>query len=221
MKSKGFTLIELLIVIAIILILIAIALPNFLEAQIRARVAKARGEMRTIATSMESYIQDFKFYPTDSDNTDIFGGGTQRGLLQLTSPINYLGTLPVDPFNQEKSTGGDEIGYYEMGSTDRPPRFLAVPQWSGAFGIRNQIHAYVLLSAGPNHGEEYHSNDSWPWGGMGSTCTSDRMGGVNYSPTNGTKSAGDLILYGGSYLSGKYCVDDWHEVIGAGAFPHP
>jgi prepilin-type N-terminal cleavage/methylation domain-containing protein len=51
---KGFTLIELLIVIAIILILIAIALPNFLEAQIRAKTAKAFGEMRTLGTAIEA-----------------------------------------------------------------------------------------------------------------------------------------------------------------------
>jgi prepilin-type N-terminal cleavage/methylation domain-containing protein len=54
-KIKGFTLIELLIVIAIILILIAIALPNFLEAQIRARVTKANGEMRSLATALFDY----------------------------------------------------------------------------------------------------------------------------------------------------------------------
>ena len=54
-RRKGFTLIELLIVIAIILILIAIALPNFLEAQIRARVTKANGEMRSLATALFDY----------------------------------------------------------------------------------------------------------------------------------------------------------------------
>ncbi|MCA9437110.1 MAG: prepilin-type N-terminal cleavage/methylation domain-containing protein [Candidatus Omnitrophica bacterium] len=54
-KKSGFTLIELLIVIAIILILIAIALPNFLEAQIRARVTKANGELRSIATALFDY----------------------------------------------------------------------------------------------------------------------------------------------------------------------
>jgi prepilin-type N-terminal cleavage/methylation domain-containing protein len=53
--KKGFTLIELLIVIAIILILIAIALPNFLEAQIRARVTKASGELRSLATALFDY----------------------------------------------------------------------------------------------------------------------------------------------------------------------
>jgi prepilin-type N-terminal cleavage/methylation domain-containing protein len=54
MRKRGFTLIELLIVIAIILILIAIALPNFLEAQIRAKTAKAYGEMRSLATAIEA-----------------------------------------------------------------------------------------------------------------------------------------------------------------------
>lgn len=56
--ATGFTLIELLIVIAIILILIAIALPNFLEAQIRARVTAALGNLRTIQTALEAYATD-------------------------------------------------------------------------------------------------------------------------------------------------------------------
>ncbi len=55
---RGFTLIELLIVIAIILILIAIALPNFLAAQMRARVVRERSDMKTINTAIESLRAD-------------------------------------------------------------------------------------------------------------------------------------------------------------------
>ncbi|MBK7496794.1 MAG: hypothetical protein IPI28_15885 [Candidatus Omnitrophica bacterium] len=51
---------ELLIVIAIILILIAIALPNFLEAQVRAKIANARGELKTLVVATESYRIDWK-----------------------------------------------------------------------------------------------------------------------------------------------------------------
>ncbi|MCA9411691.1 MAG: prepilin-type N-terminal cleavage/methylation domain-containing protein [Candidatus Omnitrophica bacterium] len=53
-RRSGFTLIELLIVIAIILILIAIALPNFLAAQMRARVTRERSDMKTLNTAIES-----------------------------------------------------------------------------------------------------------------------------------------------------------------------
>lgn len=60
MERKGFTLIELLIVIAIILILISIALPNFLEAQVRAKVANTMGELRSLETALISYGLDHK-----------------------------------------------------------------------------------------------------------------------------------------------------------------
>ena len=60
---KGFTLIELLIVIAIIAILALIALPNFLEAQTRSKVARCLADMRSAATGMEAYYVDNNAYP--------------------------------------------------------------------------------------------------------------------------------------------------------------
>ena len=64
--KKAFTLIELLIVVAIIAILAAIAVPNFLEAQVRSKVSRARADMRSMATGVESYYVDNNQYPSSS-----------------------------------------------------------------------------------------------------------------------------------------------------------
>ena len=60
-KQKGFSLIELLIVVAIILIIAAIAIPNLLRARMAANESAAASSIRTINTAMVSYITA---YPT-------------------------------------------------------------------------------------------------------------------------------------------------------------
>ncbi|HWR59827.1 MAG TPA: prepilin-type N-terminal cleavage/methylation domain-containing protein [Thermodesulfovibrionales bacterium] len=61
--QKGFTLIELLIVVAIIAILAAIALPQFSAYRIRAYNAAAESDTRNAKTSMEAYYADWHAYP--------------------------------------------------------------------------------------------------------------------------------------------------------------
>ncbi len=61
--KKAFTLIELLIVVAIIAILAAIAVPNFLEAQTRAKISRVQSDQRTYATALETYYIDNNSYP--------------------------------------------------------------------------------------------------------------------------------------------------------------
>jgi prepilin-type N-terminal cleavage/methylation domain-containing protein len=61
--KKGFTLIELLIVVAIIAILAAIAVPNFLEAQVRSKVSRVKSDQRSLATAIEAYFVDNNLYP--------------------------------------------------------------------------------------------------------------------------------------------------------------
>ena len=62
-RLRGFTLIELLIVVAIIAILAAIAVPNFLEAQTRSKVSRVMTDHRAVATALEAYYIDNNFYP--------------------------------------------------------------------------------------------------------------------------------------------------------------
>jgi len=94
----GFTLIELLIVVAIIAILAAIAIPNFLEAHVRSKVSRAKADLRSIATALEAYHVEYNHYPPDPDRNK----GFNVTPWQLTTPAAYITTRPVDPFKQSK-----------------------------------------------------------------------------------------------------------------------
>ena len=85
-QQKAFTLIELLIVVAIIAILAAIAVPNFLEAQVRSKVSRVRSDMRSLATALEAYQVDNNKYPPDPNDgklpSDLWSGE------HLLAPLN-------------------------------------------------------------------------------------------------------------------------------------
>ncbi len=123
-SPSAFTLIELLIVVAIIAILAAIAVPNFLEAQIRSKVSRVHSDLRTIATGLEAYRVDHNHYPEGTDNparypqpiADFLGNRAKgyytlctrdgnliagRDFHTLTTPVAYATSFPTDPFAEQ------------------------------------------------------------------------------------------------------------------------
>lgn len=213
-SSKGFTLIELLIVVAIIAILAAIAVPNFLEAQVRAKVSRARADMRTVATALEAYNVDWNHYPwTINDfSQDLDGYGTPRVSDTLTvpnsitTPIAYLTSHPPDPFKQGRRingpfTGASEGRPYESGNP-RDLTFLYLNMTQDRhWNETGQPSFYNVAS-----GSWQRQVDVWGLWQMRSMGPSGLYPGVGeytnasytsinaiYDPTNGTVSYGMVI----------------------------
>ena len=106
-ECRGFTLIELLIVVAIIGILAAIAVPNFMSARVRAAVSRAEADMRNISTALEAYQLDQNAYPPWAGLYPC-----RLRYIPLTTPVAYMTSIPSDPFAEAaKLTYGDPGGW--------------------------------------------------------------------------------------------------------------
>ncbi|MBI1387898.1 MAG: prepilin-type N-terminal cleavage/methylation domain-containing protein [bacterium] len=194
LKAKGFTLIELLIVVAIIGILAAIAVPNFLNAQIRAKWAAETANMKTIADALEMYFLDNNSYPGDHDLDEYTG--SQHGLFNLTTPISYVGTLPQQEFLKQKlnsglgSIFGDSNAYAANGRPD-------YEMGSGADNAgSNKIQAWSLMGYGPDADDDIGSHDPFPFG----------VWIKPYDATNGLLSNGDSWRIGGAFQRGCFTI---------------
>ncbi len=101
-KSKGFTLIELLIVMAVIAILIAIAIPSFRGMQQEARKTKAQGDLRVLKIAIESYYKNNgNVYPPT-------GAAWEALLAGNTITPNIINSELYDAFNPTANT---DYGY--------------------------------------------------------------------------------------------------------------
>ncbi len=210
MKDLGFTLIELLIVVAIIAILAAIAVPNFLEAQTRSKISRVLADFRSIRTALESYRIDNPRYPeTDTGSEDLMIAGV--GMIRLTTPMAFMTSIPKTPFKEDKmgysgtpkNCNKYNIPLYvraamigavsESKPADIDPDYISdrraylkdfvgdpVPNSAAITGY------WMLKSVGPDNVDNRDTTQT------GEPAINARV----YDPTNGTVSKGDIIVFG-------------------------
>jgi len=214
--GKGFTLIELLIVVAIIAILAAIAVPNFLEAQVRAKVSRCKSDMRSLATALEAYMTDWGSY------TFLDWGDSRLvmdGWRQLTSPVAYITNIPSDPFGEARRGYADAKRLdplYELGSG--AVGVGSAGRFPPNVGPGMPSNTWEMSGAGPDHIDDTldtgnfgpghrwaWSEGTYPWVNIPANDPAAVAEALTlvYDPTNGTVSQGNLLRFGGMKPPGR------------------
>ena len=192
----AFTLIELLIVVAIIGILAAIAVPNFLNAQVRAKIARVHADERSFATAMEMYYIDNNAYPW-TDTLPTGGDPLEKRWIPLTTPIAYIASVPDDPFGDKDTPGGlswvtQTSGTWKYRTYDMWAAKPGMSHWgwlSQAIETLNlpQSVRYYYASQGPDARPE-------------ADFSGNRVG-TPYETSNGLNSRGDIFWAGPGMMS--------------------
>jgi type II secretion system protein G len=149
-NKKGFTLIELLIVVAIIGIIVAIAIPNLLNAIQRAKQKRTMGDMRSAGTAAEAYAVDFNHYPAAAGYTlpSGFGslpsttfGGPTSGFSGQVAPT-YIRVLPLSDGWQSYfayGTGGTNQQHYAIRSAGKDGVFQSGPTYGETTNFNDDV----------------------------------------------------------------------------------
>jgi len=182
--KKGFTLIELLIVVAIIGILAAIAVPNFLNAQIRAKIARIYSDLRSIQIAIEMYSVDNGREILDTFEIPNYYGNANHVWAQLTTPISYISSGAfMDPFisdvNPVSSGAAGEavrVGAYQYHNI----KLWRETNRGGMRTLADQTARYYVRSAGPDRWYINHPMRLMNW--------------MAFESSNGLHSIGDIIL---------------------------
>ena len=216
-QARGFTLIELLIVVAIIAILALIAVPNFLEAQVRAKVSRSRNDMRALSVAEEAYHVDWNSYTNHAGGADLGGDYGLRGWRQLTTPVAYITSIPWDPFGEARhpvgtmrwgrvlyELGSGAAGIGSAGTPDSPEQGFPSNTWQMSGHGPDKYDDTVTVSNAPDRAWSWNEA-RYPWVDIppnDPAAVSEALS-LLYDPTNGTVSRGNILRFGGMKPGGR------------------
>ncbi len=183
MNKTAFTLIELLIVVAIIGILAAIAVPNFLNAQTRAKLARVQSDLKAVELALETYRLDNNAYPypfTRPPNRLI-------NIWELTTPVAYMTSINQldDPFKPKR------LFTPELNNADTVSYLYHNFQGYWGRNFEGMPSGTCLKSDGPDHRYTQGCNVWRVYFNNGNILT-QAMRDTIYNVTNGLNSEGDI-----------------------------
>ncbi len=185
----AFTLVELLVAISIILILIGIALPNFLAAQTRSKIARVSSDMRSVATALEEYQMESKKYPTmivpgfQGGVPPLAGSSLKWWYIpdSLSSPIPYLRNADVRcPFG----------GNYAR-AENFPDEIWRRYGYENILELITKSGQFPILMNRYGHPKAITWSGDWRLQCVGPDREWDPN--IMYNPTNGLVTRGDII----------------------------
>lgn len=206
-RTRGFTLIELLIVVAIIGVLAAIAVPNMLQAQVRAQIARVVADHKNLSTAIETYRLDYNLPPPSPRFAAPRIYNFAERLTPLTTPTAYLSGIPTDPFPKRSSRDLDQSIDYRF---EVPGAFTYGYFRSDHSGPGGQYdygrHRYMITSSGPDGlilYLAYYPQTATESEDLCAVCNiqtpSIQLIATVYHPSNGLISRGDIIRWGGGH----------------------
>ena len=201
-KYNGFSLRELFVVVVVVSILAVIAVPAYIQAQVRAKIVTVRQDNQALHNALLMYAADHSTYPVgtyEAPQTATPGSRSRTAvalaayssqypdllvaeqrntgyrLMVLTTPHPYLNQLPNDPFQIDLPTYERKYMYYR-------PKLLRHGWMAAENNDRIWPTRFETVGSGPDR------------------VLDSNVDGPDYDPTNGVFSAGDMHFYGPGFM---------------------
>ena len=174
MCKRAYSLVDLVIAVATLFILAAVAIPNYMEANTRSKVARVKSDFRNMALAVEGYAVDNKDrYPPEFIHEDPITG-IPKSFVYLTTPVAYMNETLASPFVDRQ--GISLYYYYNWFMRYGHPINPDADYYGYQTPWLNGVYSWILLCQGP--------------------ASVVLLPVTPYDPTNGTMSIGTIFVAG-------------------------